>query len=711
MKMQFNALRTALAAALFTGSFSAHAVTYEAENYNSMFGVQFEQTNDIGGGLNAGWIDEGDYIEWVINVPQTGNYKLTARSAAVTTANVEIFIDGAYSAEIGIANTGGYTVWQSFTSSAFALTAGSHTLRVRFANGGQNLNWVQLDSSAANTAEALTTGLWRLASRADRNVLGRSGTNSFFEANLYAAHPDQHWRLVNRGGNNYDFKLSNTTTCLGRVSNAVALTSCNTASSLWTLDLLRARSVDRPAIYRLRSAQNTCLIPPGDVGQEPTIGTCGTNSRWYLEPSGFGERTSPLQYTIHGLVIVKPTTNFVNVAHNVNAQGTIPQSIVDAAQVSFTTGVKTWLERITDGRVTWVGTGVVANEPISSLSYDALPNTVWFNDTAQGNGRYMLFNSVLGRYEEQAQSFQPNGSHIGINFLPKPVDVPNDVQRYVPRGQYDTVQTFFTGGNVPGGWGWGPGRSVQSNHTLWTTIHGGETAASEWLSPNNEPTEVFIHEAMHGYDQHFSDVSPGFPLPDGGTHGGDGARYADYLRVKGWVHFYRDYWLGTVIGSDDTYRGYGPRAFSLPTVRQYALQQPESIVKITQATSNKCLTTQNGLALPAVGTSLVFSSNCSTDASSFVLQTNGMLRHKSSGYCVHPQGGTANNGTVLVLWNSCTLENHLVVGLNDYGSVQHTQTARCIHPQNDSATPADGTLAVYLNGCNQNYLRFRFNRP
>jgi hypothetical protein len=705
MKIKGNFLSAGLALSLLMGGVtSANAATYQAENNNGMFGLQFENTNDVGGGQSAGWIEPGDWVQWNINVTQTGNYKLTTRSATINPSGVEVYIDGAYTAELGLSNTNSWTTWQSFQSVAFPLTAGNHTLRVRFATAGQNLNWVQLDQvSSGNAAEAFTVGDWRLASRADRTTLGQNGSTSSFISEDYLALPKQHWRLLSRGGNNYDFKLQSTQTCLSRVNGAPALASCNTAASSWTVELLRARGVDRPAIYRLKSPQNTCLIPPVNSSSAPTIGSCDTAARWYLEPVGFGERDTASQYEVRGLLIVKPSVAVIDPAHGVDAQGSLSQSHISASQVSFQTGVKTWLENITDKRVTWVGSSVVASEPIRSLSYATYSNTWWQHPVT---GQKMVWNLALERFEYAPANFDSTG-YEWTNFLPAAVNVPNDVQRFVPRGTYDTVQVFFPE-TIPGGWGWGPGQSAQSNYTLWTTVAGNKADANSWLSSNNEPTEVFIHEMMHGYDSHYDQL--GVALPEGYLHGAESNRYGYYKGIEGWVHWYRDYWLGTVIATDDTYRGYGPRMFTMQTIRQYALAQPESITKIVQSTSGKCLSTKNGLISPPAGTEVVFSSNCSTDASSFVLQADGMLRHKSSGYCVHPSGGTPYSGVQLVVWPSCTAHTNLPVDINDDGNIRNIQSGLCVRPSSGLGNPAEGTDALYVSGCNQDYLRFTFNR-
>jgi cysteine-rich repeat protein len=365
------------------------------------------------------------------------------------------------------------------------------------------------------------TGLWRLASRIDRSTLSRAVASGALAGNDYTGNVRQQWRLRNLSGTRYEFKLELNNQCLVPAGTSAVLGACGNSAFYWTLDTLRARSESQPALYRLRSPSNTCLIPNG--ASSPTLGACNDAARWYLEPVGYGERTAPMQYELRTLLIVKPTVNVTSPF----SQATIAADIVAAAQTSFKRDVPTWFQRMTDGRVLWTGASVVSSTPLTTL-------------------------------------FESGG-----NWLPADVTMPDDVQAFVPRGKYDSVAAFFkeTLPSAPGGWGWGPGISPASNYTAWVTVNGGATPAEQWISGDNEPTEVFIHEPMHGLDVYFDRL--GLPLPVGYVHG---TEYNAYDRENdGWMPWYRDYWLGTIIAADDTYRGYGPRAFRLPTVRQAAL--------------------------------------------------------------------------------------------------------------------------------------------
>lgn len=142
------------------------ASNLEAETNDGQAGVQFEATTDTGGGQNAGWIDNTDYIEWRIEVPSTGSYAVTTRSATWAAATLQVVVDGGVPASLSLPSTWNgtgnrYQTWASFTTTAFNLTAGTHVLRIRFTSGSQNLNWIKVAPAAVNLLSngALTSDL------------------------------------------------------------------------------------------------------------------------------------------------------------------------------------------------------------------------------------------------------------------------------------------------------------------------------------------------------------------------------------------------------------------------------------------------------------------------------------------------------------------------------------------------------------------------
>ena len=102
--------------------------------------VDIQTTGDTGGGYNVGWTATGEWMEYIVNVQQSGNYAITLRAAAVSAANVRVEIDG-----IKIGNSFSIPItptYQTYVDVPItgALVQGIHILRVFEETGGINLN-------------------------------------------------------------------------------------------------------------------------------------------------------------------------------------------------------------------------------------------------------------------------------------------------------------------------------------------------------------------------------------------------------------------------------------------------------------------------------------------------------------------------------------------------------------------------------------------
>src|SRR5262249_31303666 len=123
-----------------------------ASQNDGQFGVQYEACAE--GGQDVGWVDNGDWIEWKINVPTAGTYKLTSRSASTAAGSISVSVDGVKQTgdDIAVGSTGGYQTWQTFTGAgSFSLGGGTRTLRVTFNSASQNLEYVKLVTAASCT--------------------------------------------------------------------------------------------------------------------------------------------------------------------------------------------------------------------------------------------------------------------------------------------------------------------------------------------------------------------------------------------------------------------------------------------------------------------------------------------------------------------------------------------------------------------------------
>jgi hypothetical protein len=126
----------------------------EAENYTAMYGIQTETTTDAGGGLNVGYTDIGDYMDYYVNVPATGSYTIDFRIASdVTTGKIELRnSSGVALATVSQTVAAGWQGWSTKTVTA-NLTAGTQTLRIYYTGVGLNVNWFEVKS----TTSVLTT--------------------------------------------------------------------------------------------------------------------------------------------------------------------------------------------------------------------------------------------------------------------------------------------------------------------------------------------------------------------------------------------------------------------------------------------------------------------------------------------------------------------------------------------------------------------------
>jgi hypothetical protein len=134
-------------------------IKIEAEAYSNMSGIQTEPTADAGGGLNIGWQDNNDWMDYAVNVPSTGTYTLNFRVATIFNGpQFQVRTStGAVVATVTVPNTGGFQNWQTVSVQG-NLPAGAQTLRIvtTQANGGWNFNWWEVPAGTTTTPPPTT---------------------------------------------------------------------------------------------------------------------------------------------------------------------------------------------------------------------------------------------------------------------------------------------------------------------------------------------------------------------------------------------------------------------------------------------------------------------------------------------------------------------------------------------------------------------------
>ncbi|MDA9570220.1 CotH kinase family protein [Porticoccaceae bacterium] len=121
-------------------------IKIEAECYENTLGdVDLENTQDVGGGQNVGWIDAFDSMIYSVDIPATGNYRLNYRLASPNgSAGFNVLVDGAIVDNFSVNATGGWQSWQTQVGRVIALSAGQHDIQLDANGNGMNLNWFSL---------------------------------------------------------------------------------------------------------------------------------------------------------------------------------------------------------------------------------------------------------------------------------------------------------------------------------------------------------------------------------------------------------------------------------------------------------------------------------------------------------------------------------------------------------------------------------------
>jgi endoglucanase len=121
--------------------------TIEAEDYNVNSGMGSETCSDTGGGLDMGYTDANDYMEYLVYVAQSGTYKINFRISSPddgATAKLSTMDNGTEQVlcNVSVPNTGDWQNWRT-VSQNISLKKGKHTLRYTVVKPRFNTNYFQ----------------------------------------------------------------------------------------------------------------------------------------------------------------------------------------------------------------------------------------------------------------------------------------------------------------------------------------------------------------------------------------------------------------------------------------------------------------------------------------------------------------------------------------------------------------------------------------
>jgi aryl-phospho-beta-D-glucosidase BglC (GH1 family) len=108
-------------------------------------GVDIERCSDFPtDGYDVGWINNGEFLNFTVNVTESATYDVNVRYAANAAGGMlRLQLDGNYiSGILTLQSTGGWQTWSSFSAGQYSLTSGTHQFGISFLAGGFNLNYL-----------------------------------------------------------------------------------------------------------------------------------------------------------------------------------------------------------------------------------------------------------------------------------------------------------------------------------------------------------------------------------------------------------------------------------------------------------------------------------------------------------------------------------------------------------------------------------------
>lgn len=113
----------------------------EADEFDESQGVQTQGCSE--GGENVGWIEAGDWMDYLVDVPRAGRYRIELRYASLQGGRAVVKAGSTAVATAVLLGTGDWQAWRTHAQT-IQLAAGRQKLRIECEQAGYNLNWLQL---------------------------------------------------------------------------------------------------------------------------------------------------------------------------------------------------------------------------------------------------------------------------------------------------------------------------------------------------------------------------------------------------------------------------------------------------------------------------------------------------------------------------------------------------------------------------------------
>jgi len=118
-----------------------------AEKFSDMYGVFSEPTTDSDGGMNLTSIDNGDWMEYFVNVSKTAQHTLSLRISSTSSGNITMYSGTKTLFSRALTNTGNFSTYATIKQ-IINLTVGEQILKINVNQGGFKLHWLLIETNS-----------------------------------------------------------------------------------------------------------------------------------------------------------------------------------------------------------------------------------------------------------------------------------------------------------------------------------------------------------------------------------------------------------------------------------------------------------------------------------------------------------------------------------------------------------------------------------
>jgi len=129
------------------------SVRLQAEDYCDMYGMEAEETADVGRGFNMGYIDAGDWLKYTVNMT-AGTYDISYRVASLPGATSFEMLSNLGTSNytslgtVDVPSTAGWQVWTTISHEIEISYSGVQTLMIQALGKEWNINWFEIERVA-----------------------------------------------------------------------------------------------------------------------------------------------------------------------------------------------------------------------------------------------------------------------------------------------------------------------------------------------------------------------------------------------------------------------------------------------------------------------------------------------------------------------------------------------------------------------------------